>query len=296
MGHVWIILTVAAAAVQTLRLMQQKRLRGLGLSTAGASFSRFLYAAPLALALLGILTAWGHPFAPLGASFAPYVVAGAVGQIFGTLCSVALFAERSFAVGTAFTKSETVQAAVFSGLVLAEPVSTLGWAAILLGTVGVVILSMKGGGFGGLWNRGAALGLAGGAFFALSAIGYRGATLAVGSPEAFYRATVALAAVTVFQTVAMGLWLVWRDRAELGRVARGWRATMPVGASSMVGSLMWFTAFALMNAAYVRALGQVELIFSVAASVLFFREVVSLRELFGIGLLALAVVGVVSAA
>ena len=282
--------------MQTLRLMQQKRLRGLGLSTAGASFSRFLFAAPLAVGLLGLLLAWGHPVVPVGLSFAPYVVAGAVGQIFGTLCSVALFAERSFAVGTAFTKSETVQAAAFSALVLAEPVSGFGLAAILRGTVGVVVLSMRGGGLGGLWNRGAALGLAGGAFFAVSAIGYRGATLAVASPDALYRATLALAAVTTFQTSALGGWLLWRDRAELGRVARGWRATVPVGASSMVGSLLWFTAFALMNAAYVRALGQVELIFSVAASVLFFRERVSLRELVGIGLLAVAVVGVVSAA
>lgn len=296
MEHLWIILTIAAAALQTLRLMQQKRLKGFGLSTVGASFARFLYGAPLAVALLAALVALGHPVVPVSASFLPYVVAGAVGQIFGTLCSVALFSERSFAVGSAFTKSETIQAAGFSALILAEPVSALGWVAILLGTVGVVLLSFRPGGWGGLWNRGAALGLAGGAFFAISAIGYRGATLAVASPDAFYRATLALAAVTTFQTVTMGLWLAWRDRAELGRVMRGWRATAPVGVNSMFGSLLWFTAFALMNAAYVRALGQVELIFSVAASVLFFRERVSLRELCGIGLLALAVVGVVSVA
>ncbi|MBC2837088.1 EamA family transporter [Paragemmobacter straminiformis] len=296
MEHLWIILTIAAAALQTLRLMQQKRLKGLGLSTAGASFARFLYGAPLAVALLAVLLVRGYPAVPVSLSFAPYVMAGAVGQIFGTLCSVALFSERSFAVGTAFTKSETIQAAGFSALILAEPVSVLGLAAISLGTVGVLLLSFRPGGWGGLWNRGAALGLAGGAFFAISAIGYRGATLAVGSPDAFYRATLALAAVTTFQTVTMGLWLAWRDRAELGRVLAGWRATAPVGANSMAGSLLWFTAFALMNAAYVRALGQVELIFSVAASVLFFRETVSLRELCGIGLLALAVVGVVSVA
>lgn len=296
MEHLWIILTIGAAALQTVRLMQQKRLKGLGLSTVGASFARFLYAAPLALALLGALVALGHPLVPVAGSFAPYVLAGAVGQIFGTLCTVALFSERSFAVGSAFTKSETLQVAAFSALILGEPVSGAGWGAIVLGTAGVVLLSFPQGGWGGFWNRGAALGLAGGAFFALSAIGYRGATLAVASPDALFRAALALAAVTSFQTVAMGGWLVWRDRAELGRVARGWRATAPVGATGMAGSLLWFTAFALMNAAYVRSLGQVELIFSVAASVLVFRERVSLRELCGIGFLALAVVGIVSVA
>ncbi len=296
MGHVWIILTIGAAALQTLRLMQQKRLKRLGLSTAGASFARFVYAAPLALALLAGLVALGHPLVPVGGGFAPYMLAGAVGQIFGTLCSVALFSERSFAVGSAFTKSETIQVAVFSALILGEPVSAFGWGAILLGTLGVVLLSFPPGGWGGLWNRGTALGLAGGGFFALSAIGYRGATLAVGSPDALFRATVALAAVTTFQTVAMGGWLLWRDRPELTLVLRGWRATAPVGANGMVGSLLWFTAFALMNAAYVRSLGQIELVFAVAASVLFFRERVSLREVCGIGLLALAVAGIVSVA
>ena len=74
---------------------------------------------------------------------------------------VALFSERSFAVGSAFTKSETVQVAAFSALILNEPVPLIGWVAILLGTLGVVILSQRPGGRGGLWNRGAALGLAG---------------------------------------------------------------------------------------------------------------------------------------
>ncbi|MGB0800028.1 MAG: EamA/RhaT family transporter, partial [Planktomarina sp.] len=53
------------------------------------------------------------------------------------------------------------------------------------------------------------------------------------------------------------------------------------------GSLGWFTAFALQNVAYVKALGQVELVFSLAVSALIFGERLTLRE--GI---ALIVVGV----
>jgi hypothetical protein len=48
----WVIITVAAATVQTLRLLMQKRLKGLGLSTGGASFSRFFFNAPLIFGLL----------------------------------------------------------------------------------------------------------------------------------------------------------------------------------------------------------------------------------------------------
>ncbi|MFN4172683.1 MAG: EamA/RhaT family transporter, partial [Pseudorhodobacter sp.] len=46
--ELWVIVTILAAAVQTLRFSLQKRLKGLGLSTAGATFSRFLFAVPLA--------------------------------------------------------------------------------------------------------------------------------------------------------------------------------------------------------------------------------------------------------
>ena len=57
----------------------------------------------------------------------------------------------------------------------------------------------------------------------------------------------------------------------------------------MLGSLSWFTAVTLQTAANVYALGQVELVFSLLASVLFFRETVSRRELAGISLLTVSI-------
>lgn len=57
----------------------------------------------------------------------------------------------------------------------------------------------------------------------------------------------------------------------------------------MAGSICWFTAFTLQNAAYVNALGQVELIFSVFATTLFFREKISLREAIGMGVLTVSI-------
>ena len=109
----WVIITVAAAAVQTLRLLMQKRLKGLGLSTGGATFSRFFFNAPLIFSLLAGLVLLGEPlpgWPPL--QFWGFVIAGGVGQIIATFCTVALFSERSFAVGVAFTKSETLMVAV----------------------------------------------------------------------------------------------------------------------------------------------------------------------------------------
>ena len=66
--------------------------------------------------------------------------------------------------------------------------------------------------------------------------------------------------------------------------------------TGVLGSLGWFTAFALQNAAYVRSVGQVELIFSVLVSTLFFREKPTLREVMGIGLLAVSIIMIVTVA
>ena len=62
-----------------------------------------------------------------------------------------------------------------------------------------------------------------------------------------------------------------------------------VGLTSLGGSFCWFLAFTLQNAAYVNALGQIEMVFSLLASVLFFREVITRRELLGMALLGLSI-------
>ena len=57
----------------------------------------------------------------------------------------------------------------------------------------------------------------------------------------------------------------------------------------MLGSVCWFTAFTLQNAAYVRALGQIELLFTFVASIFFFREKVVTSEVIGILLIVAAI-------
>ena len=68
------------------------------------------------------------------------------------------------------------------------------------------------------------------------------------------------------------------------------RTGLLVGLTSLAGSFCWFWAFSLQGAAYVRAVGQVELIFSLAASTLVFREPISRRELAGIAILSASIV------
>ncbi|HHX91792.1 MAG TPA: DMT family transporter [Paracoccus sp.] len=295
--ELWVWVTIAAAAVQTLRLMLQKRLKGLGLSTGGATFSRFVFAAPLAgVALAALILARGDAMPALPMAFWLWAMAGGAAQIIATFCTLALFSERSFAVGIALNKTEVILVAGFSALLLGEPVSGPGLLAIGIGTLGVLALSRPEGGWWGqrAGYRALVLGLMAGGFFGLSAIGYRAATLEVDHPLAVFRALVALVAATGFQTLAMALWLRWREPGELARVAGRWRAVLPVGVTSMLGSAGWFVAFALQNAAYVRSLGQIELIFSILASVVIFRERVRLAEVVGMALLALSIIMIVA--
>jgi drug/metabolite transporter (DMT)-like permease len=294
----WIPISLAAAFVQTLRFLLQRRLKALGLSTGAATFSRFVFAAPLAwglvLALIGLGRDWPVP----GLAFWAWVVIGGLGQIIGTWCTVSLFSMRNFAVGIAFTKTETVQVALFSALFLGEAVSAPGLAAILIGAAGVVLLSWPKGARlqGAVLNRTLAVGLVAGASFGMAAIGYRAATLTLGPDDYFFRAAFTLACVTTVQTLMMLAMLRLSEPGSITRVARAWKATALVGLTGMLGSLGWFTAFTLQNAAYVRAFGQVELVFGLAVSATFLGERVTRREVSGMALLGASLLAIVLAA
>lgn len=291
----WVAATLAAALIQTIRFSLQKSLKGAGLSSGGATFARFLFAAPLAALVASLsLVSEGKGLPAMGARFWGLAVAGGLAQIVATMATVALFSERAFAVGIAFTKTETLLVAAFSALMLGEAVSGAGLVAIVVGFAGVLVLSVPAAGRRwALMNRASALGLTAGACFGLAAIGYRGATLALGASGILSRASLTLAAVTACQTVAMALWLSARQPGELRRVLARWRVVALVGVTGMLGSLGWFVAFTLENAAYVRALGQVELLFSIAGGWLVFRERVHPRELAGMALILVSILALI---
>ncbi|WP_380057663.1 EamA/RhaT family transporter [Falsihalocynthiibacter sp. SS001] len=284
--ELWIPITIAAAFAQNLRFMLQKHLKSTRLSTGGATFARFLYSAPLVAILLAIyLNVSETPLPQTSARFWVMALSGGLAQILATMCVVALFAHRSFAVGITFKKTEVLQTALLGFVVLNERVSAWGLGAILVGFVGVILLSdsRENGATGWrarLFNRASGLGLLSGVLFAISATGYRGASLSLGLDVPFFaRACFTLAVVTASQTLAMAIWLAIRENGEIRRVLVNWRVAGLVGVTSMFGSLGWFTAFTLQNAAYVKALGQIELLFSFIASTLFFGERTTPREL-----------------
>ena len=295
MFEAWVTISVMAALFQTLRFMLQKLLSMGTLSPGGATFSRFFYSAPfVVLAAAGYIIWRGHGVPGTGGLFWPFALVGGLAQILATWCVVAIFSERNFAVGITFKKTEVVQTALAGFLVLGDKVSSFGMAAIIIGLVGVLFLSDSPGGEGALvrrlMNRSACLGLISGGLFAVTAVAYRGATLEVADDEAFLRAIFTLACVTTWQTIAMTAWLGWREKGEMARVWAARKTAVWIGVASIGGSLGWFTAFTLQNAAYVAAVGQIEVIFSMIVSVMFFHEKITRREYLGIALLCASIV------
>ncbi|WP_370271701.1 EamA family transporter [Pseudooceanicola nitratireducens] len=285
----WIFFSLAATLFQTIRFMLQKVLATGGLSAGGATFARFLYSGPIVWLIVLLVPDW-PAIAP---GFWPYAVVGGVTQILATVCVVLLFQTRNFAVGITLKKTEVLLTVLVGIVILGEGVSWPGFAAMVLGVLGVLLLSdppkVQGSWRSLLLNRAVGLGLTSGIFFAISAVTYRGASLQVEAEPAI-RSLFTLACVLIVQVSALGAWLLIREPGEVTRVARAWRRAAWIGVTSLAGSYCWFTAFTLENAGYVFAVGQVEVILSLMASVLFFHEKISRKEVFGIGLITLSVV------
>ena len=293
--ELWIPITILAAFMQNARSALQKYLKG-QLSTSGATFSRFVFAAPIACLYVGFL-AWiaDYDVPALNANFMMFAMLGGLSQIGATALLVSIFSSRNFAVGTTFSKTETVQAAMFGLILLGETISAGALFGIAVSLIGITLISLKNAPKGQrsrlkTWlDRSALIGIASGALFGISAVSYRAASLALDHGDFVIRAAVTLAVVTLFQTVVMALFMRVREPGQISAVMASWRISSLVGITGMIGSACWFMAMTLENAAHVRALGQIELLFTFVASHVIFRERSSGQEVLGIALVTLGV-------
>lgn len=216
----WIPITIAAAFLQNLRSTWQKQLTG-DLSATAATYVRFAFGLPIAVIYLwGLHVLGGFALPSPNKMFLIYCVVGGFAQILGTFLLVALFAYRNFAVGTTYSKTETVQAALFGIIVLGDHPSLGAVAAILVSFAGVVAISMAKSKLTAmnfvrsLSERPTLMGIGTGAGFGVSAVCYRAASLSLNS-EFLISASYTLVTVLIIQTVLMGLWLMWREPDQL---------------------------------------------------------------------------------
>jgi drug/metabolite transporter (DMT)-like permease len=292
----WIPVTLGAAVAQTLRNAAQRHLTPV-LGTLGATLVRFFYGLPFAVMWFVVVRFAGDYAVPTpNGIFMAWVLLASVAQIGATALLLRVMAERNFALGVAYAKTEVIQIAVFGLLFLGDPLTVATAVAVTLGTVGVLLLSPIDRRrplrtlLSGWTTRSALLGVASGSGFAIAAVGYRGAALALTGTPFLMAAAYTLVAAQALQTLELGGWLLARNAEVVVRVLREWRRSLFAGFMGAAASAGWFTAFVLQPAAHVRTLALVEIFFSYAVSRHFFRESISRVEAAGMLLVGAALV------
>jgi drug/metabolite transporter (DMT)-like permease len=296
-ASIWLPATLAAGAMQAWRTAVQRRAaRDLSINAAG--LVRYLYGLPFAVLMLFAYHAFVSPgpWPTLGGQFWLFCGVGAVGQIVATNLLLMAFGERNFVVGTAYSKTEAVQAAIFSAVLLHDRLSLLTWAGVALGVIGVMVLATGGRRMGplgflrALGDRAARYGIASGTIFALAVIAIRRTTFEVATSDHILAALVTLVATVTIQTVLQGGYVLLRERGEMSRVVKSWRVTGQVGLLSSVGSACWFTGFASAPVALVRIVGQIEVAFTMAFAHFYLGERMARSEAAGLLIVATGVV------
>ncbi|GHC76153.1 DMT transporter permease [Pseudorhodoferax aquiterrae] len=294
----WIPITLSAALAQTIRNAAQRSLVSQA-GTLAATLARFLYGLPFALVFVAVAQQLsGRPVPAFHAGYFGWVAMGAVAQLLATACLLKAMQQRNFIVGVAFSKTEVLQVALFSTFFLHEVPTWLAALAMLAATLGVVLLSLpaRAGAAGGVAAGGASqavlYGIASGACFALSAVGFRGAALAMPDVAPWLLGGWGVLWAQLLQSLLLGGWLAARDPVALATTARVWRVSILAGAMGALASTGWFTAMAIQPAADVRTLGLVEVFFSLLVSRRIFREKLRAGERWGLALVLLGLVGI----
>ncbi|MDE0810339.1 MAG: DMT family transporter [Alphaproteobacteria bacterium] len=296
MEHLWIAIVLLSAGLQTARNAGQKHLSG-RMSALSATWVRFGYGLPFAVLYLVWAVTWFDQKIPeLGPNFLIPSAMAAFLQVAGTVLLIFLFRMRNFAIGSTYVRSEAIVAAILGTTFFGETVGLVGWIAITISVAGVVMISLVRSGIGGavlvgsIFNLSAGVGLMAGLAYALGSFFIREASLSFGHTNFMLTASVTLVTVITIQTVALGLFLLITKPSDFLAIARLWKSGLFVGVTSAFGSMGWFTAMTIQKVSYVKALAQVELIFALGVSILFFQERSTRNEMFGMALVALGIV------
>src|SRR5687768_1138049 len=279
MAYLWIPFVILASLGQVARNAMQRELTA-SLGTVGATHVRFLFGFPFAIVFFAIVMLFARESVTFPSlTFWLWLVVGTMAQIVATGLMLAAMNERSFVVTTAYIKTEPIQAALFGFIFLADDLTVWKVLAIVVATAGVIITAIRPGGeksFADL--RPTLLGLAAGACFALSAVGYRGAILQVGGVSFVTAASFTLVLGLMLQTLVLTTYLLMRDRQTLRALFRMWKPSMLAGFMGAAASRFWFLGFAITSVANVRTLALIEVLFAQAIAYYSLKQRISARE------------------
>ena len=303
MDAIWILAAIFAAACQTARSAFQKNMIP-RLGDYGAAYIRFCYALPFtSLIWLVWIYYSGHPIPDLTTYTIILCCLGSIFQILFTYVLMQVFSHKSFAAGIGFSKTEVILIAFLEVIILNVVFSLPLILGILLGVISVLFLSFAKKAetvlgtfkylFNSMMSMGTLIGLLSGLLLAASVVTFRMAIISVDAPlldKSLYISFIAI----VFQTILVGLYLFFFKKEQFFAVFKYWKPSLPAGICGTGATFGWFVAFGLATAAEVRAVGQIELIFSIFVSLLVFKEKIKRTELIGILLLGVSILIIIN--
>ncbi|SBS33191.1 EamA-like transporter family protein [Marinomonas aquimarina] len=277
----WIFVTLFAAACQAFRTAHQKTLSQ-EQGFLHATMARSLYGLPLVtLYLIVCWLALGGISFPNALAFIGYATACAVAQVLATYLMLRVFQSGSFALGTLLAKTEAVLAALIGIPLLHHSLSFSAWMGIVLGVLGALVMSIR------LANLRHAhkdmsliAGLGSGFCFAVTSVT---ASLASHSLQGsiITSAGVTLWYVLALQSVFLCSLQILLSKDLKAPINRSVKLSWKVGILSSLGSIGWFTGFALVNPALVKTLGQAEILGTLYFSKRRFNERITAQQWFG---------------
>ncbi|GAC21781.1 EamA family transporter [Paraglaciecola arctica] len=284
----WVFFTLGAVVMQTFRNALQSKLSA-HMSTSGVTLSRFLFAPPIALIYLVLLYTFSNQAIPeFSSQFISYVLLASVMQIFATALMVILFKQKNFAIGAGLAKSEALVAGVLGTLFFGSQLNLFGWVGILIGAAAIFVLS-GGGRKGQLSFKTVIIGLACGTCFALTSLYVREASHLLNVPFPHSAAWVLLWVLCI-QTTLLASYIAIKDRSTFTSLKINAKMTFATSATSCFGSICWFSAMALQHVAYVKTLGQIEVLFTILIATFWLKNKVKQHEIIGLLLIAAAAI------
>ncbi len=283
---VWAIFAVLAAFFQNLRTSLQKKLNK-NLSIVASSYVRFAFALPFALIVF--IFNFGN-FDIIStvlnqSNFFYYTFLGSVIQITFTITLLYLFRFSNFVVGTSLSKTEVIQIAIFEYIILKDKLNLFGVLGIIIATIGVIMISIKDLRlfFKNFFSKVTLIGLGAGLLLGLSVVYFRAAALSLENFSSnFDKAFMTVFFALIIQTTVITIYLVIFERPEFKKFLENKFEIFLAGLSGFLATLSWFFAFTLIQASFVRALGQIEIFFSYVSSKYLFKEKITLIEILGV--------------
>ena len=292
----WIIFTLLAVIMQSVRTAAQKQITQ-KISVQSATLVRFLFGIKFA-ALYFFLAVW--IFQPINLELnIKFILSGAlasISQVLATVFLIKALTLKNFAVGTALAKTEALLTAVLGSMFFSAYLNPMGYLSILFGVCGLLIASNWNVTFKDLSdNQSIRYGLGAGLGFALASLWIRDASLSLEIPRIVSAAAVLLYMV-ILQSLICLVWISVKEPEQFMLIKKNLKSSLFIGFTGVLGSIGWFTAMSLQNAALVKTLGQIEFIASLLITYLYFNEKISTREYLGIAFIAFSLLLLIGAA